>query len=112
YDRACGWGYLPGCTSLARLYEAGTLVARDVSGALELYRSTCRAREPTACVRLGMLTEQAPGGAVDAAPLYEQACNDPAMGCGKLAPLYPTGNGGRTDIARARAPYRRGRNAA
>ena len=45
YDRACGWGYLPGCTAVARLYDAGTVVARDENRALELYRSACMAGE-------------------------------------------------------------------
>jgi TPR repeat protein len=107
YDRACGWGFLPGCTDVARLYEDGSVVARDENRARELYRSTCMAGEPGACVRLG----QVPGNSADTMRLYEQACTESVtLGCAKLAALY-AGSGAKgatADLPKAVSLYERG----
>src|SRR4029079_7264889 len=105
YDRACGWGYLPGCTQVARMYEAGIVVARDENRARELYRSSCSAGDPAACVKLGPVR----GTPAEAARIYDQACNERVTdGCASLAALYAAGKGVPLDVAKARVLYDRG----
>jgi len=83
YDRACGWGYSRR-TAVARLYEAGTVVARDENRALSSTRSACMAASPPRASASG----RSPA-AFDAMRLYEKACTDTVtLGCGKLGALY------------------------
>ncbi|MGI9336550.1 MAG: tetratricopeptide repeat protein [Gammaproteobacteria bacterium] len=54
YRFACEEGSLDGCVGLARLYEAGNGVVRDLAKAMKLLRRACKLGDSFSCNRPGV----------------------------------------------------------
>ncbi|MBK9518613.1 MAG: sel1 repeat family protein [Anaeromyxobacter sp.] len=76
FRAACETGVPEGCLNLGSALEAGTLVPRDVPGAVRALRKACDGGLPLACYRLGLLATRSAEvpGEVSPAPLYATAC--------------------------------------
>lgn len=97
-DRSC-------CGSLARLYEVGQGVEKDVARAAMLFEQACALGDGAVCSGLAE-KRLAAGDAAGAASLLERACNSGAeRSCRDLAEMLASGRQVPRDDARAAALF-------
>ncbi len=105
----CQKGDTQSCGSLGLLYEAGTVVGKDLTRAAGLYGQACEGGYPPSCAKLGFLTQMGTGTPKDlarAVELYARACTAvETNGCDNLGFMYRNGMGVEKDEARSVALF-------
>jgi uncharacterized protein len=95
-QKACDAGDPKRCDDLARIYQKGDGVQKDVAKATQLYQKACIGGEARSCGSLGLIYEKGDANVQKdigrAAELYQKACDGGfAEGCFDLAKTYLSG---------------------
>jgi TPR repeat protein len=109
YKKGCDKGQLEACSDLARAYQDGIGVDKDVKKAFELVERGCNRGHATSCGRLGVFyLEGTPDVKQDAkkgAGLLKESCDDgDSLACSNYGVCLLTGTGVDKDASSA-GPY-------
>ncbi len=105
----CEGGNSASCLNLAKMYEDGNGIPKNIERMVQYYKMACEQGETSSCTSLGNRYQRGidvPADPAQAVPLYQRACGlGSASGCALLGGLYEEGNGVAQDRTRASELY-------